>query len=343
VLTDGVPSPGDFDLLARAMGEARIRVSTVTVGSGADQTIMQDIADLAGGNYEHCDDPNEVPRVLEQEARRAAQPAADIEFRPITLRKLPEFDVASVPRLARSRYAPTSPKPPSEVLLLTADGDPLLSWWRYGRGVAVAATSAEVAGNPRWRQWSGYAGFWIELARLAARPPASPNAAAAVSEMADGVSLLVDARQPAGQWLDDAQAAVHVTDFAGSDGRRREFPLPHVAPGRYGGSLVLDRPGLYDLELSLSRDGQPVEEIRSGVALDYPAELRLLETNESLLRNVARVTGGSYQPPPEEIFADDGRRVVVTAEWWPVLLMAALVLFVIDVALRRMRLSPREV
>ena len=47
VLTDGVPSPGDFDRLARSMAEANITVSTVTVSPGADQTIMEDIADLA--------------------------------------------------------------------------------------------------------------------------------------------------------------------------------------------------------------------------------------------------------------------------------------------------------
>jgi len=60
-----------------------------------------------------------------------------------------------------------------------------------------------------------------------------------------------------------------------------------------------------------------------------------------LLRDVARVTGGTYDVKPEEIFADDGRRVDRTTQWWTYLLMAALVIFVIDVWLRRARFTAR--
>ena len=331
VLTDGAPSPGDFDRLARAMGEARIRVSTVTVGAEADQTVMQSIADLAGGNYEHCADPNDVPRILEREARLAAEPPADIEFRPITSRRLPELDVESVPRLAQSSCAATTPKQESEVLLVTADGDPLLSWWRCGRGVAVAATSAETAGNPRWRTWPGYAGFWTQLARLAVRQTGSPNVAVDLSDTGEGICVTLDARQPGGGLLNEAEAVVQVV---AAEGDRREFPLPQIAPGADGRSLDLDRPGRYDLEIKLARAGETLHEERRGICLDYPAELQLGDANETLLKNVARVTGGTYDPKPAGVFADDGRRVVRTREWWTGLVMAALVLFVVDVALR---------
>jgi hypothetical protein len=302
---------------------------------------MQDIADLAGGNYEHCDDPNEVPRILEREARLAAKPPADIQFRPITLRKLPELDVAAVPRLARSRYAPTSPKPNSEVLLVTADGDPLLSWWRNGRGVAVAATSADTASQERWRQWPGYAGFWTQLARLSARQTGSPGVAVDVRDTDEGIFLMLDARRPDGRFLNQAEAVVLVRT-RDTGGNTEELPLPQMAPGRYGRSLPLERPGRYDLEIRVAGDSGARHEERRGVCLDYPLELRQGGTNEALLRNVARATGGTYDPRPEDVFADDGRRVVRTIELWTYFVMAALVLFVVDVALRRMRFSPRE-
>ncbi len=353
VLTDGVPTPGDYDVLARAMRDARIRVSTVTVSEGADQTIMRDIAEQAGGEPYHCDDPNEVPRILEREARRATAPQTAVAFRPFSLRKLPGLDVSSAPPL--TGYAATSPKPHSEVLLVTAEGDPLLSWWRYGQGIAVAATSAGVVGEG-WSKWNGYESFWAQLARHAVRPDDPSNIGVYLHETDRGLSVVVDALTTDGGFVDRATVDVRLTN---ENGGREEFPLPQVAPGRYvrkGDAALFSSDDIESRDIpdekraaspfliTVTADGEVPYETRRGWCRDYAAEFRLHPdgVNHPLLKAVARATGGSYDPKPEEIFADDGRRVDRVEELWTYLLMAALVLFVIDVVLRRMRFGPKE-
>jgi len=76
------------------------------------------------------------------------------------------------------------------------------------------------------------------------------------------------------------------------------------------------------------------------VFIDYPDELRLPPAND-LLRRVAETTGGVFRPEPASVFAPDGRTVHRVAPLWTWLLLAALLLFVADVALRRLRFCDR--
>jgi hypothetical protein len=71
--------------------------------------------------------------------------------------------------------------------------------------------------------------------------------------------------------------------------------------------------------------------------VDYPDELELRPANEALLRSVAAVTGGVYEPEPAAVFAPDGRTVPRLTLLWTQFVLAALLLFVADVALRRLR------
>jgi hypothetical protein len=338
VLTDGVPSPGDFDRLARAMAAAGIKVSTVTVSPGADQMIMKDIADLAGGRHEHCDDPQELSDILQREAEEATAPPARVEYRPLVLRALPGLDLARVEPL--TGYTPTSPKPQSEVLLRTPEGDPLLCWWRYGRGIAVAVTSPETAGRP-WQKWSGFGGFWSRLARHAVRESDPSEPAVDVRPDGDGVFVTLDMRRATGSLMDRVRVLAQAVP-PGDEGRPVE--LAPLAPGRWGGPLPLDDgPEPQHLELKIDTQGSTLFRTRRGVVRNYPAELRVGGVEEVLLRNVACVTGGVYDPPPEQVFVDDGRRAPRITEWWPPLVIAALLLFILDVWLRRARFAARVV
>jgi hypothetical protein len=60
-----------------------------------------------------------------------------------------------------------------------------------------------------------------------------------------------------------------------------------------------------------------------------------MPTNETLLKKVAEMTGGVYNPRPEAAFEPDGRLATRAEPLWPYLLAAAACLLVFDVALRR--------
>ena len=69
--------------------------------------------------------------------------------------------------------------------------------------------------------------------------------------------------------------------------------------------------------------------------VNYDEELRIRPVNEKLLETLAQVSGGTFRPAPEAVFAPDERSAAQALPLWPYLLIAAALIFVGDVALRR--------
>ncbi len=73
--------------------------------------------------------------------------------------------------------------------------------------------------------------------------------------------------------------------------------------------------------------------------MGYPDELRLRPTNVDLLKRIAQISQGRYAPRAEEVFAPTTRTARRATPLWPYLLAVALLIFVVDVALRRIDFS----
>jgi len=123
------------------------------------------------------------------------------------------------------------------------------------------------------------------------------------------------------------------------------LPLPQTAPGRYEATFPMPDTGSYLLKIRQSRvDDTGREEVINdytrAVTVSYKPEYRYLAVNESHLKELAASTGGKYQPAVEELFrVEPDERVPVRRRVWPWLLSAGLLLFVVDVALRRLDLA----
>jgi hypothetical protein len=71
----------------------------------------------------------------------------------------------------------------------------------------------------------------------------------------------------------------------------------------------------------------------------YSPEHRQIQTNDNLLQEVAGITGGTVIQDPAQAFTLHRRRGTARAPAWPWLFGAALLLFLPDVAFRRLRLA----
>ena len=330
LLTDGIPTPGDFSRLAQRMAKAGITVSTVSIGKDADPDILKDMARIARGLYHPCENPAEISKILVQETRTAAGEVKAQEFVPFAFRALPGLDVSSAPPL--QGYAATNPKPNSELLLLAAGGDPLLSWWRYGGGVSLAFT-ADMQGKwaKKWASWNGLGPFWKRLVRHAAPVPPPDRAVLSLQRIGQEAFATLDVRDEAGEYLNGVKVQMTVTK---PDNSQETLDAAQVAPGRYQARFAASQcvvqaivPGKTDAGVTVQR----------ALFVDYPDELQIRPTNEPLLRSVAAVSGGVYDPEPAAVFAPDGRTVERVTPLWSLLVLGALLFFVVDVALRRLR------
>ncbi len=339
ILTDGISAPGDFEGITQSMIGAKITVTTVGVGEGADAQLLEEIARIGNGRYYFTDDPGSVPQIFAKETVSASKSAINEQpFTPQVVRTtqtLADLDVDNSPLLLG--YVVTRAKPTSELILATEAGDPLLSWWRYGLGMSVAFTSdAKSRWAADWIAWPNYGKFWAQVVRHAMRKGEAKGVVVQVDRKDRKATLTLDAIDPSGKYLNGAKTDVTViNDQLG----QQKLEMAQTAPGRYQAEIPTPRAGAYHLEIGQSQDGRPIHQQSRGLAVGYPEELRLRATDEELLRTVARVSGGAFGPAPEDVFQADGRSARQATPLWPYLLAAAICLFVVDVALRRIDFS----
>ncbi len=335
ILTDGISAPGDFEGISQQMAQARMTVSTVGIGEGYDQQLLEEIARIGNGRSYFTDDPASVPQIFAKETVSASKSAINEQpFTPQVVRTtkaLAGLDVDASPLLLG--YVVTRLKPTSEPILASENGDPLLTWWRYGLGMSVAFTSdAKARWAAEWLAWPNYGKFWAQVVRQAMRKSESKGVVVQVDQKDRAATMTLDAIDPTGRFLNDADTAMTVID---AQNGKRTLEMVQTAPGRYQASFPTPFAGAYHTEFSQKVGGQVVYQQSRGLAVGYPQELRLKPTDLGLLQSIARVSGGTFNPPAETVFAPTARLALRATPLWPYLLAAALVIFVLDVALRR--------
>ena len=335
ILTDGISAPGDFEGISQQMAQARITVSTVGIGEGYDQQLLEEIARIGNGRSYFTDDPASVPQIFAKETVSASKSAINEQpFTPQVVRTtkaLAGLDVDAAPLLLG--YVVTRLKPTSEPILASENGDPLLTWWRYGLGMSVAFTSdAKSRWAAEWLAWPNYGKFWAQVVRHAMRKSESKGVVVQVDQKDRSASVTLDAIDPSGRFLNDAETMMTVID---DQNGKRTLEMAQTAPGRYQASFPTPITGAYHTEFSQKVGGQVVYQQSRGLAVGYPEELRLRPTNTDLLKSVARVSGGVFDPPAESVFAPNDKVALRATPLWPYLLAAAALVFVLDVALRR--------
>ena len=339
ILTDGISAPGDFEGIAQAMAADRITVSTVAMGTGAAQELLDDIARIGNGRYYVAEDPGQVPQIFAKETVTASKSAINEQpFSPTVVRPSPvlaDLELADAPFLLG--YVVTRPKPTAEVILATESGDPLLAWWRYGLGWSVAFTSdAKARWAAEWLSWPQFGQFWAQVARHALRKAEAKGTVVQVDRKGKNAVVTLDAIDPSGKFRN--KAATELT-FVDPRLKVEKMPMPQTAPGRYQAEVSVAQVGSYQLMFTQSVDGQPVGQQSRGLAVGYPDELRLRTTNNALLKALAETSGGRYDVKAEAVFDAPERSVPRATPLWPYLVAAAAVLFVLDVALRRIDLT----
>jgi len=335
ILTDGVSHPGDFDSLVTRMAESGITVSTVAVGREAVRPLLEDIARIGKGHSYYCDDAEAVPRIFALETASASKMGiVEQPFRPqmeTSLEALSGVDLSGAPSLLG--YVQTCPKPTSQLVMTSAQGEPLLIWWRYGLGVTVAFTSdIQSRWAAAWLRWPGFSRFWAQLVRHAIRKDQAKDFVLRVAHKNRRATVTLEAVDSEGRYLNGAEALLTVID---PERTSRQLTVGQVAPGCYAVEFATPKAGTYYLELSLKHRGRLAYVQRRGLAVGYSDEYRTRPSDHGLLRAIAEATKGAYNLEPAAVVAPSQKTVPRTTLLWPYFLSLAAMIFVVDVATRR--------
>lgn len=268
-----------------------------------------------------------------------------------------EAKTHAAPDGERSTAAPGAAKPglaaarglraPVNLLITAPEGQPILAHWQAGLGRVAAFTSdAHDRWAADWIDWPGYRQLWSALARTIARPPGSSRFELMTTIESD--QLIVTLRHVEDAESTEGQATPPMISVPGicylPDGRRIELRLRPTGPGAYATRLPAEESGHYVVALTPRLAGGAVDLVIGGVSRSSGVEYRRLSSNIALLEAIADQTGGRLLDPhnPGEAALFDRRdmpaSIGLVPMWGPLLVLASL-LFVFDVASRRIAWS----
>ena len=353
LLTDGGSDPEGIVPAVDAMYQD-YGVTTSVVAIGRDfAPWLQDVAIAGRGKFHLAYDVSTIPAIFTAETLLATRAyIVEEAFRPAINADHPIMaGIDSAPELLG--YIATTPKQTATVVLSGPQNDPILAAWQYGLGRAVAFTSdASARWGAEWVDWPGYADFWTQAVQWSIIEGSTSNIEAHVVERGEEAVLMVDARTAQGGFLNGLALEASVTN-AQLDSTT--IPLRQTAPGHYETVFTPEQEGSYFITVAgatgSDSDALAPQQVRqtAGWVLSYSSEYRVDTTASApteplaLLESIARLTGGqSIGDAPPAAFAHDLDQQRAAEPVWPYLLLAATLLLPIDVAVRRLVLTRRD-
>ncbi len=364
VISDGDPAPPSRGVL-NTLIQNKITVTTVIVAAHGNDpgalNSMRDIATKTKGRFYNVTNPKALPRIYQKEARLISRPlifeqnppwvpVVKYATEPITglvgglppisgyvQTQLKESDLVEVPII--------SPLPAAGQV------NPILAHWNYGLGRSVAFTSdAGRRWTTAWRDWENYAAFWSQVVRWSMRPVDNKNLSLTVRREEGKLKIVVDALDKDNQFLNFLQMQASVLS---PDLQAQRVSLVQVAPGRYEGTVEnAEASGNYFVNLGYGAPDGTKGIVTSGISVPYSDEYRELKSNPTTLETISSLTNGKVlswkRRPDGEIDlkrtleeSDSFRRDAYTlpprgfSPLWPNLLVLASLVFLGDVAVRR--------
>ncbi len=329
-LTDGEAGDTGYDKVVQEMAAKGITVTTVAVGDGADTAGMRKLAELGNGRMYFAGPFDSLPKIFTKETMMiSGSYVQNRTFTPaVTDSTMTDFEGFPV----LNGYLASVEKPLAVVSLCSDREDPILAWWQYGAGKVVSWLS-DVRGG-----WSGSFLNWEEAAAffggiISFALPVQVRSGEA--KLNDGkLSFTADAEE---ELLNRAAGAE--AEILRPDGSRETVELTQVNARTFEGEADTAQAGAYAVHISVrDRLGNELLISDSGAVLSWSREYDLRAEEEGILRKLSEETGGKVLEGPEGLldFPDTSARKRRDLTW--VLALMAGVLFLFDVAQRRLDL-----
>lgn len=345
VFSDGDPGAPSPQLMQSIVG-SKITVSTVLISGHAGPETMQAIANDGRGRFYNVQNAAQLPQIFIKEAAVILKSAIFEEpFQPkLVAASEVVRGIGAYPTLRG--YVCTTPKARAEIPLVSDKGDPVLAHWQYGLGRAVAFTSdAKARWAKDWLGWGQFRQFWSQTAQWSLRRLENADFTTEVSVDKGEGHISVEALDEKGDYRNFLNLHSVVVS---PKGERQTVRLEQTGPGRYEAHFPTKEVGSYLLNLMETKDGKLAGTQVVGASVNYSPEFTAPEPNLNLLTRLAEAGGGKVLDPllatsvAENPFLHDRRKTFQPRDWWEWLLKLAIVLFVLDVAVRRIQIDREE-
>jgi uncharacterized membrane protein len=329
---DGDAPDNNYQSVITAMHGRGITVSTVAIAANAfDASTMQAMAGWGHGRFYQSNSLQDVPQIFLKETREALKPwivEGKIAPQLASLADIiPGVPLDSFPVI--TGYVATTPRAAADVVLKSPQGDPLLATWQYGLGRVLAWTSDA---QGRWTagllQWPSANRFFGDIVHASLPQAGDPALQIETRVQGDHTHLLVTAPATSGATVTVNAVTPDLADAS--------LTLSPTGAGRFEGDLPTDQVGSYLLHVSESAGGVTRHTTTTGLVVPYSPEYRDLGTDVATLKAIAQAGGGVVLTDLSQAFRVPVPTVTAALPISEILLVLAILLFPIDVALRRL-------
>ena len=340
LLTDGWSNSGQYDAILAKMKAAGITLSTVGAGGGSNP-FLESLATKGGGRFYSASNPASIPDIFLKETQQVSgQQIVEEPFFPILTSSSPILRGldAGLPKLLG--YNGTTAKAAAQTVLVTSRDDPLLAQWQYGLGRSVAWTSDSTGRWAKnWLAWPDFARFFSQLVSWTFPGEETDGIEATFDSVGGKTTLHVESVELDGSARDFYSTSAVVVG-PGLD--PVDVDLVQVAPGVYEAPLGDVDPGAYAVRVTQIKPGTSPLGRTIGLVAPTSAEYRLLGANEPFLAALRDATGGEEVLAPEDPWVRNLTATSRSTDLWPFLLILVLLLWPLDIALRRVSVGRRE-
>lgn len=350
IISDGDPARPPPQMI-KDIAAAGITMSTVGINphSERDVDVLKYMAQETGGRFYFAEDPSVLPRIFVKEAKVVKRSLIfNKKFQPLLVLSseiTKGINENEVPPLMA--YVATTGKPRAIVPMVSdnENQDPILAYWRYGLGKSVAFTSDATSNwGKEWVSWAKYKKLWTQTVRWASRKRERSDLRIRTEMDGGRGKLIIDAINPQGTYVNFLKLNGRIV---GSDNKGATLAIHQTAPGRYEADFEARQVGVSIINVGYQNPqtgGQGF--MATGVSIPYSPEFHKLESNLALLREAAAAGGGrllSGIPKADNVFTSSLPSSRSFQPIWERLLLLAVLVFFVDVVLRRVIVTREDV
>lgn len=330
-LTDGEAGDTGYLQLCDIMQQNDITLTTVAVGSGADQATLRTLAQQGGGRAYAANEFDNLPKIFTKETYLVSGSyVQNRTFTPVITEQSALTDFEGFPQL--SGYLAATEKSLATVSLMSDREDPILAWWQYGAGRVVAfMADSRGAWTSEFLQWDQAAAFYGGMAAFTL-PGEEREGQLTTERQGDALRIVYTAPEGAQTGLSTSVTALL------PDGTQTQLALQESAPGVYEGEIAAAQLGAYALRVEQRDASGELQRVMEGGAVNgYSGEYDLRNQNaESTLPYLSALTGGREITDSAEMLKSTRAVVRARRDLTQPLLWALMVLLLCDIALRRL-------
>ena len=327
LISDGktTDEPRDYPSLYKRLEETQdVTLTAIAIGGLPNIPLLSSLVRAGEGALYRATDFASLPQVSIQATQRISRSRFVTDPTEVVGQLQALFPDDPIPPV--DGYVVTYPKATAQILLWVNE-DPLAAHWRTGLGsVTVLNTDLEGRWSRGWLEWPE-APALLDVLLATTQPLATSDIGLSVSivEREQQIVVLAEADDEGAfaNFLDLTVDLLPVTTG---------HPMEQVGPGAYRVTFPRPREGGYAIRVT---DSTRDRSVTSALSIPYPAEYRQLGEDTPVLAQIAQSTGGRMLT--DEISLPEPVRDAVAAPY-PIfreLLLAALGLFLLDLAIRK--------